>query len=268
MLGVDVPLVYRNIGDPNFWNPTRLRRWRTRLLLTRASRIVALTPEARRRFRALGVDPVRVSVIPNGVDVERFPMVEPVRRAGARADFGLAADEGVAVYVGALAPEKNVGAVVRALTKLDGVKLLVAGEGSERTALERLGRALAPDRVQFLGRFDDVPRVFAAADVVVLPSLSEGLPGVLIEAGLSGIPVVASDVGFVNEVVADGETGYLVDPADGPGLADALARAINAHETLGAAARARCIARFDLKKVAADWAGVLDDVVRQKAGAG
>jgi glycosyltransferase involved in cell wall biosynthesis len=256
-------LVYRSIGDPSFWNPTRLRRWRTRLLLRRADRIVALTREAKRRLVALGVDPARVCVIPNGVNVERFPMVDTARRGQARAGFGLATTGGVAAYVGALESEKNVGAAVRAVARLDGVRLLVAGEGSERTALERLGRAIASERVRFLGRFDDVDRVFAAADVVVLPSFSEGLPGVLIEAGLSGIPVVASDVGFVNEIVADGQTGYLVDPSDAPGLANALTRAISAHEELGAAARALCIARFDLKNVAAEWASVLDDVVRQ-----
>jgi glycosyltransferase involved in cell wall biosynthesis len=94
--------------------------------------------------------------------------------------------------------------------------------------------------------------------VVVLSSHTEGIPAVLIEAGLSGLPVVATDVGSVREIVVPGETGLLVPPGDDGALAAALQRALGDGHGMGTAARARCLARFDMASVAARWDRLLE----------
>jgi glycosyltransferase involved in cell wall biosynthesis len=97
----------------------------------------------------------------------------------------------------------------------------------------------------------------AAADVVVSCSRTEGMPGVLIEAGLSARPAVATDVGGVGEIVRDGETGLLVRPGDVDALTAAIGRALAERDRLGAAARARCLAHFEIGPVADGWADLL-----------
>jgi glycosyltransferase involved in cell wall biosynthesis len=94
----------------------------------------------------------------------------------------------------------------------------------------------------------------------VLPSDTEGLPGVLMEAGLTAIPAVATDVGWVREVVLDGTTGYVVARGDTNAIASALTNALVHGEELGAAARRHCLARFDLAGVADRWADLLLEV--------
>jgi glycosyltransferase involved in cell wall biosynthesis len=103
--------------------------------------------------------------------------------------------------------------------------------------------------------------VLAAADALVLPSRTEGIPAVVIEAGLAGLPVVASAVGGIPEVVVDGETGALVTPGDEVGLAEAITRALAHAGTLGPAGRERCRRRFELTPVAAAWGALLDEMV-------
>ncbi|MGH9112841.1 MAG: glycosyltransferase, partial [Acidimicrobiales bacterium] len=96
----------------------------------------------------------------------------------------------------------------------------------------------------------------AAADVIALPSRTEGMPGVLIEAGLSGVAAVASDVGGVSEIVRDGRTGLLLPPGDASALADGLRRALAQRDALGPAARRHCLAHFEIAPVAAQWAAL------------
>ena len=95
--------------------------------------------------------------------------------------------------------------------------------------------------------------VLAASDVLVLPSLTEGVPGVLVEAGLVGIPVVATDVGGVSTVVEDGVSGLLVPAQDQAALDRAVTRALNAGPEMGQAATKRCRRDFDLDKTSEAW---------------
>ncbi|HWH36043.1 MAG TPA: glycosyltransferase family 4 protein [Acidimicrobiales bacterium] len=262
LLGRPVPFVYRNIGDPGYWSASPGRRLRAGLLLRRARAVAALWPGAAGELsRRYGVPASRIHVIPNGVPAGRFPLVEEPHRLAARRALALAPGGAVAVFVGSLTPEKDVGVAIRALVHLDGVELVVAGDGPERAGLEALAAAVAPGRVRFLGVAAEPASVLAAADVLVLPSRSEGMPGVLIEAGLSGIPVVATAVGGVAEVVVDGQTGRLVPPADGRALAAAVTEVLEAPGALVAAARRRCLDRFELTSVASAWTHLLEEVL-------
>jgi glycosyltransferase involved in cell wall biosynthesis len=140
------------------------------------------------------------------------------------------------------------------------VHLVIAGHGPGRAALEAQAAGDAPSRVRFVGALSDVAPVYAAADAVVLASRTEGMPGVLIEAGLSERPVVAYDVGAVSEIVADGETGLLVSSGDVTGLAAALRGVLEDPGAMGAVARQRCLARFEIGVVGEKWAAVVGEL--------
>ena len=180
-------------------------------------------------------------VIPNAVDV------------GATPRAALEGDPPRIVTVGRLAAPKDALTLVRALAALGPLpfRALLVGDGPDRTAVEAEIRSLGlGDRVEPAGSRADVPALLAGADVFVLSSRSEGAPFSILEAMAAGLPVVATDVGGVRELVADGETGLLVPAEDPARLAEAL-RSLLAdpalRRRLGAAGHARARERFDLR---------------------
>lgn len=264
-VGTSTPFIYRNIGDPHRWVATRSRRMRVGFLLRRAARVVALWPGAGDRLADIHrLDRSRVDVAANGVDGTAYRMVTAGERCAARARLGVPLDAPSLCFVGSLTDEKDPATALRAVGEIAGAHLLVAGDGRLRNSLERAADDAMPGRVTFLGYVDDVRPVLAASDVLVLTSRTEGLPAVLIEAGLSGIPVVASAVGGVPEIVQDGVTGFLVAPGDTSGFAAAISRALRSGSPMGAAARARCLERFSMGAVADRWVSVLQTVRHER----
>lgn len=268
LAGSAVPVVYRSIGDPTAWAIGPRRRATTRLMLGRTRAVAALWPRAAEDLRAMhGLPAEKVQVVPNAVPRSRCPVPDTAARAAARAHFGVPSGVPLLACIGALSPEKQVGVAIDAVARLDGVHLLVVGDGSQVNALRDQARKTAPDRIHLVGSMPGPTEALAAADLVLLTSRTEGMPGVLIEAGLSGRAAVATDVGGVSEIVRDGETGVLV-PLDDVGAPGALAarvahgvrRALAAHEELGAAARERCLAEFEIEPVAARWQALLTSV--------
>lgn len=263
--GTGTPFVYLGIGDPRHWAGSAARRLRVTLLLSRARAIVVLWPGAARALvDSHHVSPAKIRIIPNCRPAARFPPVDDARKAAARAGLGLDAKGGVALYVGSLGREKNVQVAIAALRQLPGVELLVVGDGPERHRLQTLAAEVAPGRVRFLGTSHEPSRIMAAADALVLPSATEGMPGVLIEAGLSALPVVATDVGGVSEIVVEGETGRLVRPGDHDALAAALRETLDHPGAMGQAARARCLARFETEAVTAVWDSFLSEMLKHE----
>ncbi len=257
--GLRKPFVYRNIGEPLYWANTRARRIRTGAFLRRAARVVALWDgSADVLVRRFGVSRDRIVVIPTGVPADRWRPVTPDERREARATFRLERADKVAVYVGSLSPEKQVARAIEAVAAIPAGKLLVVGDGPERAALEALARASAPGRVTFAGSRPDPAHALAAADALVLPSRTEGIPAVLIEAGLRGLPVVASAVGGIPAVVGDGTTGYLVPSGDARSLAERLGAVLQNGNGMGSKAREHCLARFDMDTIGRRW----DDLIR------
>lgn len=258
LAGTGTPFVYRSIGDPAAWSAQGWRRARTALALRRAAAVVALWPAAADVLHHRhGVARSRLHVLPNGVDGARCPVPDASARASARRRFGLPEDATVIAIAGALSAEKQVEQAIAAVAGLPDAHLLVAGDGERRPQVAAAMGAVLGGRGHLAGSIDDIAAVLAAADVVVLTSRTEGMPGVLIEAGLAARPAVAYDVGAVREVVVDAKTGFVVPPDDVEALRAAVVDALAAAEHLGAAARHHCVEKFEIAAVAARWHDLL-----------
>ncbi|MBI4876624.1 MAG: glycosyltransferase [Acidobacteria bacterium] len=215
---------------------------------------VAVAGEVARSFREeYGFDPA--AVIPNGIEVGLYS--RPRERW--RAEQGFHEDDLLAVSVARLDEQKNPLGLIEAFTRaLGGDRrwhLLLAGDGSLREAVRRG----ASDRVHLLGVRSDVPELLSACDLFALASHWEGHPMAVMEAMAAGLPVVATAVGGVPELVADGVTGLLAPPGDTAAFAGALAEAARRRSELGEAGRRRA-ARFDVEEMAGSYARLFDRV--------
>lgn len=203
--------------------------------------------------------------IPNGIPVAACRAPEGAR-AEVRAELGIPEDTPVFLTVGRLNAQKNHAALLAAFETLRGTsprgaRLLVAGEGELRRALGRQ----ASEGVEFLGVRKDVPRLLAAADVFVLASTWEGNPLVVMEAMAAGLPVVATAVGCVPELVS-ARTGRLVAPGDVPALATAMAAMaadLPAARAFGDAGAAVARERFDASVMARAYEALYAGMVRR-----
>lgn len=238
---------------------TALYRWVTPRAYRRASLVVALSPHMARLAIARGAEPGRVRVIPNGIAAE---------------EIGLKATEWQSVvldgplhilYIGRLAIEKGVDVLVDACCRLASSGhpfiLEIVGTGPlERLLRERVGEGGISDRVRFVGA---VPRNSLAAryldcQVVCVPSRSDSLPTVALEAGRAGRAVVASAIGGLPFLVAEGETGRMVPGENPAALADALAELARNREPLAAWGRAA----WERTPRLFDWGVVGESLVR------
>ncbi|MDP8960186.1 MAG: glycosyltransferase family 4 protein, partial [Actinomycetota bacterium] len=170
--------------------------------------------------------------------------------------------------IGALVPEKGADAAIRALAGCEECQLLVVGGGPEYEALRALAGEVAPGRVVFAGPVDHPANAFAAADMVVLPSRTEVMPGVLIEAGLSGLPAVATNIGGIPEIVRPGVTGEIVAPDEEAQLVAAIRRALDRADRYGRAARQHCLEHFEIDAVAAQWDRLLTSMLERATADG
>jgi len=196
-----------------------------KLFLPRAARVVAVSRSLRDKVEQLGMPADRIDVIRNGVDDRLFYARD---QAAARATLGRSGDRRKhIVYVGRLDPAKGVGELAAAaatvLAKVPDACLVFVGKGPARESLEKATAAFG-DRVQLVGArpHDEIALWMSAADVVCLPSHHEGTPNVVLEALACGTPVVATRVGGIPDIFAEGAAGALVPPHDAAALADAL----------------------------------------------
>ncbi len=216
-------------------------------------------------IRRHGMRPGRVRAVPNGVeDTVPYP---PAERAELRASWGAGPQTAVLGIVGRLTRRKGHRDLLEALAPLAADPalppwiLVVVGEGEEAEALRAQGEALERmGRLRWLGPREDAPRLMRAFDLLTLPSTMETMPLTLLEAMAAGLPVVASAIYGIPEVVVPGETGWLVPPRDVPALRarlrDLLADAARRRE-MGEAGRARYEREFTARRMAEATAAVL-----------
>jgi len=252
-----VPFSFKLITSPRVHYRTRSA---LTLLLDRALKgrddLLIAECDASRKFLidSLGYAPSKVRTIRNGVDLAGWP-VSKVDRQKRRMELRLNAGEILIGAVGRLDKQKGFGTLIEAMSRLKKTDLrcVILGEGPERAHLEELIRRHHLEKQVWLyGERPDIVTWLSAFDIHCLPSLWEGLPNTLLEAMALGLPVVASGVDGVPEVVENGKTGILVPPAAPAALAKALkdlADDPGRREALGAAAHAAVMEKFTLRRM-------------------
>lgn len=251
-----VPVVYRKISHTTSSRGERILAW----MMTRAAAVLAVSQglhdELVERFE---VDPARVEVIPTAR--RDPPKLTPREREAFRLSIGAKPDAPLIAWVGRLAHEKQPGVALQVFalvrSRFGECTLALCGDGPLRGRVDRAA-AVAGEGALVLGSRDDADRLIAASDILLSTSRTEGAPGVLVEAGLAGIPAVAFDVGEVGQIIKDGETGVLAPAgfleAMGVVVLDLL-RNPDRRERLGAAARESC-QKYRLDSVAGLYAEV------------
>jgi glycosyltransferase involved in cell wall biosynthesis len=265
----NVPIVIATEMAADLWK-TRTHLAIDRRLARITDRVVGNSQAVAEFYRAAGVAPERLTVIPSGIPIE-----EPQQVDGReiRASLGLPTDCPLILYAGRLAPQKGVADLLSAADLLQHVqpelRFLIAGDGPLRDQLEDLAHTFELDTmVRFLGHRDDVPTLLAAADLLVLPSLYEGLPNVVLEAMLYRKPVVATAAPGTTELVVDGQTGLLVPLEQPPALAEAIRKVICdcelAHR-FGVNGRERVESQFRADTMVNQFAELYETIAHQKA---
>lgn len=222
-------------------------------------------------YRRAGVPAEKLRRIDSGIEPGEPPAVD---LASLRAELDLPTDAPLVLFAGRLSAQKRVEDLLFALDLLHhvrpDVRTLIVGDGPLRERLvERAAafRLLEGRAVRFLGHRDDVPRLMAAADVLVLPSAYEGLPNVVLEAMCFRKPVVATAAPGTAEVVVDGETGLLVPVGDRPALAQAIRRVVEdpgLAARLGRAGRVRVETDYRLDAMIGRFADLYEELARSK----
>ena len=207
VLGIPYSVKARG-ADIHHWGTQRGTRAMVRQAGNEAAGLLAVSGAMRRSMAKMGMDADKIRVHYTGVDLDTFEITD---RAAAKATLGF--DGPVVLCVGALIPRKGQDLLVRALPLLPDVTLLLAGQGQYRRNIESLAQELGVDRrIGFLGSVPHhkLPRIFAAADVMALPSASEGLANAWVESLACGTPIVISDVGGARELLDRPEAGQIV----------------------------------------------------------
>ncbi len=220
-----LPVVIGCLGsDVNQLTKPRIQRMMIGWALRNCDQVVAVSEALKREIISrLGVVPERVTVLPNGIEAERF---FPRNRDAMRRELGLDPAERIALCVARLERVKGIDLLIHAFARIQGgQRLVIIGDGSEMEPLRALiARLGAAERIELLGAkpHDEIPQWINAADLLVLSSRTEGWPNVLMEAFSCGKPVAAFRVGGVPEIVNSPALGILVEPGDVEGLSAAI----------------------------------------------
>ncbi len=244
----------------------RLYEWLDRRHLCFLDRVVCVSDgQADKVRRWCGVRESRLSVIRNSARLAAFEKCDPDARAKLLALFEKPPSR-IVLAAGRLSPEKGFDVLVEAAITVLGtdsdVGFVIFGEGACRVSLEDSGRGYP--RIILPGFRSDLDALIAAADVVVLPSFTEGLPNVALEASAAGVPVVATAVGGTPEVVADGATGFLVPPGNPTTLAEKIAVLLDdelLRRRMGEAGRARMREHFTFEAQAEAYVELMDQLL-------
>ncbi|MGF1616388.1 MAG: glycosyltransferase family 4 protein [Acidimicrobiia bacterium] len=245
-------LVYSSIGEPEFWAANPLRKRMMAALLARTSLVTAVSQAtADQLVRSFGVDRGKIRVAHPGVP-EEFLDIESEERIPGSLNI---------LYLGSLSDEKNPGAAVAVVSLMEQpATLRLVGDGPLRDSLEAES-ASSRFPLEVTGPAEDVREHLRWADVLMLTSKTEGLPGVLLEASAAGVPVVAFGVGGVSEAVEDGVTGFVTDPGDEKAMAlalDRLAQDESLRLSMAQSGRDRVRSHFLLSQALDRYVGALD----------
>lgn len=274
LLTPGVKLVHSEHGRnyPHWQRQPLLRRLARRGVYQRADAVFAISAEVREFYcRQTGFPVERMGVIPNGIDLRR---IHEADARGVREELGISPDDFVLGTVARLDLTKDTISLARAFAAValehrkPKLKLLIVGEGEERAHLEEFVRRMNLDcAVLFAGMRRDVPRLLRAMDVFALSSVSEGMPLTVLEAMAARLPVVATNVGALPELVEEGKTGFLVPIRHAAALSDKLEVFLANRQlvkTFGEAARRKVEREFSIEQMLQSYAELYESVLKER----
>jgi sugar transferase (PEP-CTERM/EpsH1 system associated) len=249
------------------------RRFARRCLYHRADALFAISSEVRDFYcRETGFPVDRMRVIPNGIDPRRIDESAGSNGHGVRRELGICDDDFVIGTVARLDQTKDTLTLARAFAELcrsqpePKLKLLVVGDGERKVEIQNyVNEQRLKHRVIFTGLRHDVPRLLGAMDLFALSSLSEGIPITVLEAMCASLPIVATKVGALPELVEEGVTGFLVEPRNIVDLAERLSRFYQKRELardFGMAGRRKVEREFRLEKMLERYADLYLSVLK------
>ena len=266
-----VPVIINSVHG-NYRKDLRFERRLVNKLLSRITdRIVGMSESIRQDIITYdNIDPAKVIVVRNGVDTELF---SPAGTAGSiRNELGLGEDETIIGFIGRLVPAKGLAHLIEAFAELKkqigGSKLLIVGGGE---LLEPLSNMVSEkglkDDVVFTGERADIPQLLAAMDILVMPSIAEGLPNALLEAMAAARPVIVTSAGGMGEIIQDGINGLVVPVGDEAALLRGLVKLAKDRSfarELGAAARQGIENKYSIRATARAWEDLYITLLRKK----
>ena len=271
---VGVPVIAVSRGWTCETSKVRFYEWLDRRNLRFMDRVVCVSEgQAAKVRRWCGVADSRLSVIHNSARLAAFEHRDPTARPRLLQLFPKAiALSRIVVAAGRLSPEKGFGVLVEAAATIcreqPNTGIVLFGEGPLRPQLERRAAELGlSGRFVMPGFRNDLDSLLGAADVVVLPSFTEGLPNVALEASAAGVPIVATAVGGTPEVVRDGETGSLVEAGDAAAIASKVNALLNdpaRREQFGAAAKRYMQSAFTFRAQANAYLELLEALIHNR----
>jgi glycosyltransferase involved in cell wall biosynthesis len=218
------------------------------------NKVILYCERLKRYAIQVGVPQEKIEVIPTGIDLNKFN--SNIDGNQLRNEFAISKDETMILFVGLLKPRKGVDRIIKVMKKLTekklNVKMVIVGDGPYRDKYEKmaLSYSLKEDTV-FTGYRKDIPQLMSACDIFFLPSIGEGLPGVIMEASASCKPTVASNIPCIPDIVEHGKTGFLAEPNNINSFVEYLEILITdeqVREKMGKNARIH-IKKFDWKKI-------------------
>ena len=267
-----VPLIFSTIHNPDYWRQERKYLAYSivdRLSMTFNTHIVAVSNAVKNFLvRSQNINPDKITVIYNGVDVEKYTDSTGFERQ--RNFFGLQSDIPTIGLTARLTWEKGLDTFLKAakyiLQNGRQAQFLIVGDGPLRGKLEALAKKLEIEQhVVFTGFRSDIPAILGLLDIFVMSSLREGHPLSTIEAMLARKPVVASNVYGIPEVVLDQETGILIPPEEPKVLADAICTLLDSPEKcreMGERGRLRALRHFSIDRMVRDYEEFYDSYTR------
>jgi len=274
LAGIPIVAVSRGWTWENF--KVRMYERCDRLNLRYVDRVVAVSDGQAEKIRKAGVKPDRVTVIRNSARVHAFTEKNPEGQHELQAMFADSPVSRLVISAGRLSPEKGFDVLVRAARKVLEVEpsfgFVHFGEGNELTMIAALVREFGIAKRFILAGFrPNIDKYLPWADLVVLPSHTEGLPNVALEASAAGVAVVATRVGGTPEVISDGETGLLVPPGQPDAMADAILRLLQEDSTrtqYGEAGRKRMNERFTFAAQTSEYLRLFEQfaIANRRAG--
>lgn len=253
-----VPIVFRNASTISLYlRNSLIKRWWNRWLFKKVAQVVSVSHKSKEDF--IGEFPFlkkNIVVIPVGIE-----MNEQKLSSNSQVEY--------LIHVGGFTFEKNhhrLITIFQALQKTYNINLWLVGDGTLRKQIEeQVEKAGLSDQVRFLGFQRDIFPLLMNAKALVMPSLIEGIPAVILEAMHCGIPVVAYDVGGIPEVVKKGETGWLVKAADEPGFVRAVEEVLEGNEVerIKENAKRMVVSEFDNKVIVNRFLEMYQSIIRR-----